>query len=458
MRSPHRTHLLARLRFQILGLIFLLVVALFFVVTIGMYNKAFTDVALVTLETDQAGNQMRPGADVKVRGMVVGEVREISSRGRGASLELALDPKRLDVIPADVSARLLPKTLFGERYVSLVPPKGTNVRQGTHLVAGSVIGQDRSRNAIELERVFDNLMPLLQAVEPQKLAGALGAVAAALEGRGKQLGETLVEFSAYLKDLNPSLPDFTANLEEFVQVADTYNKAAPELIDAMATFTTTSRTLVQKQDNLRDLYAAVTTASDDLSGFFRVNRTNLITLTTRVQSTLDVLAKYAPQYPCMLTQLAGQIPEAERAFGLGDPHPQVSKVTIEIIASRGAYEPGVDEPEYRDQRGPRCYTPVKRPGHWPQYPPDGPIDDGSSKPPPGHNRGGEAAEDYEDFDNGASAGGSALGTTGVGNSFMESELVSLLAAPALGERPSDVPRWSSLLLGPLYRGAEVELR
>ena len=41
----------------------------------------------------------------------------------GATIELAIDPDHLDEIPADVSARLLPKTLFGERFVSLVPPE-----------------------------------------------------------------------------------------------------------------------------------------------------------------------------------------------------------------------------------------------------------------------------------------------------------------------------------------------
>lgn len=457
MSGPTRALLVARLRFQALGLVFVLLAAGFFAVTIGAYTKAFTEVALVTLETGHAGNQMRAGADVKMRGMVVGEVHSIRSHGKGASLELALDPARLEAIPAGVSARLLPKTLFGERYVSLVPPQGSAALRGPRLAAGAVIGQDRSRNAIELERVFDNLMPLLTAVEPQKLSSALTSVATALDGRGAQLGDTLVAFSDYLAELNPSLPDLEANLREFATLADTYSKAAPELVDAMATFTTTSKTLVDKQARLREVYATIGGAAEDLTAFFRVNRDNIITLTSRAQATLDVLAEYAPQYPCMLRQLAGQVPEAERAFGLGDPHPEVSKVTIEIIASRGPYEPG-DEPSYRDKRGPRCYTPVKRPGHWPQYPPDGPIDDGSSKPPAGHNPGGEAAEQYEDFDRAGAAGGSAAGSPMVANSPMELELISALTAPALGTTPPDVPGWSAFLVGPLYRGAEVHVR
>ena len=47
-----------------------------------------------------------------------------------------------------------------------------------------MIGQDRTENAIELQRVIDDTLPLLQAVEPQDLAFTLGAVADALRGRG----------------------------------------------------------------------------------------------------------------------------------------------------------------------------------------------------------------------------------------------------------------------------------
>ncbi|WP_324274443.1 MlaD family protein [Blastococcus brunescens] len=73
---------------------------------------------MVTLETDTAGNQMQESSDVKVRGVIVGEVREVKGSVEGATIEMAIKPEYLEQIPADVSARLLPKTLFGERFVS----------------------------------------------------------------------------------------------------------------------------------------------------------------------------------------------------------------------------------------------------------------------------------------------------------------------------------------------------
>ncbi|MDT7728954.1 MAG: phospholipid/cholesterol/gamma-HCH transport system substrate-binding protein [Actinomycetota bacterium] len=433
----NRRLLLRRLWYQVLGLAFLLAAALFFVTTIAVYNKEFTPITQVRLETDHVGNQMRVGADVKIRGMVVGEVRTVEVAGDHTALGLALQPDKTSVIPANVSARLLPKTLFGERYVALqVPEKPTGA-----IAAGDVIGQDRSSTAIELEKVLGDVMPLLQAVQPQKLASTLNAVATALDGRGTQLGETLVRLSDYLGKLNPSLPDLKADITGLANVSDIYDKAAPDLLEALADLTTTSRTLVEKRQGLSEVFATVTTASTDLTSFLSVNKENLIRLTTAVQPTLDVLAKYAPEYPCLLQQLAEQASNAELAFGKGTAHPEVSRVTIEFTSSRGKYLPGVDEPKYEDKRGPRCYPKVPYPGVWPQYPPDGAIKDGSSKPAPPRSP------------DGTLPGG---GSTSLANSSAEHQLMDVLLAPAMGDEAA--PSWGGLLVGPLYRGAEVELK
>ena len=109
-------------RRRVQGLAFLVVLALLVGLSIATYQKAFTEVARVTLETDTAGNQLQEASDVKVRGVIVGDVREVKATVEGASIELAIRPEFLDQIPADVSARLLPKTLFGERYVALQLP------------------------------------------------------------------------------------------------------------------------------------------------------------------------------------------------------------------------------------------------------------------------------------------------------------------------------------------------
>jgi phospholipid/cholesterol/gamma-HCH transport system substrate-binding protein len=435
-----------KLRYQLYGMIFLVIVAMFVVLSIAFYRKTFVAIVPVTLETDHVGSQLRAGADVKVRGMIVGEVRGIRPNGDHAILDLAMDPDQIERIPGNVTARLLPKTLFGERYVALQIPADPSGR----LRENAVIGQDRTSSAIEVEQVLDNLMPVLQAVQPEKLSATLNAMSTALEGQGKEFGDTLVQLGAYLEQISPSLPNLQANIRRLAEVADTYAQAGPELLTALRDLTVTTQTVVEQRGQLQDLYATLTNTSIDLGNFLAANKDNIINLASTSESTLAVLAKYAPEYPCLLKQLVDAIPAADAAFGKGTDKPNVTRVTIEITASRGKYLPGVDTPRYDDKRGPRCYPVAHPPAVFPQYPEGGGLKDGASKPPPPKNN------RPQDFPN--TLPQSATGQQQIANSPAEQELIAALVAPGLGVPPSQVPAWSSLLVGPLFRGTEVTVQ
>lgn len=432
-----------------LGLAFIAVVVLLLGTSVAIYNKEFSGSVPVVLHTSHTGNQMDEGADVKVRGVRVGEVRDIRSTDQGAALELAIDPEKAGAIPANVSARLLPKTLFGQRYVSLELPEQ---RDTATLAEGSEISQDRTRNAIETERVLNNLMPVLQAVQPEKLSSMLTAVSGALKDRGKSLGETMVELNHLLKRFNPSLPDLNADIQKLADVSDTYSEAAPQFLQALRNATTTSQTIANQRMKLRDLYGSVITGSDNLANFFDANRDNFINLTASSRGALEVLAKYAPEYPCLLDQLHDLVPLVDKGFGKGTDKPHMLHAQAEISTSRGKYVPGRDTPVHEDKRGPRCYPKMPLPNKFPQYPAEGPIRDGSEKPP---------APDGQPQPDGQSQSTTPQSFTGGGsiaNSPAERRLIGVLQARRMGVMPSDVPDWSGLLVGPLYRGSEVSVR
>ncbi|MDT7539125.1 MAG: phospholipid/cholesterol/gamma-HCH transport system substrate-binding protein, partial [Actinomycetota bacterium] len=140
----------ARARRLAAGVAFLAVLALLISLSVALYTKAFTPVVKVALKTDRVGNQLSTHADVKLRGIRVGEVRRIRSSGEGATIELALSTDKVHLIPSDVSAQLLPKTLFGEKEVDLIAAEDSTARP---IRTGDVITQDRSKTSIETERV-----------------------------------------------------------------------------------------------------------------------------------------------------------------------------------------------------------------------------------------------------------------------------------------------------------------
>lgn len=427
-----------KVRRRAVGVVFLVVLALLVWLSIAIYDKQFTPVVGVMLDTDSAGNEMHPHAEVKLRGVVVGEVRQISSTGDGARLELAIQPDQVNRLPANVSAELLPTTLFGERYVDLVLPADPEPRR---LTSGSVISEDRSQDAIELQKVLSDLLPMLTAVQPQKIAVTLTAVATALQGRGTELGTTLSQINSYLEQFNPQLPQLDTDITALAKVADDYNAAAPNLVQALDDFSRTSQTVVAERNNLNMLYATLTGTSEDLTTFLTRNRTNIIQLDANSLPTLRTLAKYAPEFPCTLQQLVNFEPAIDKVLGKGTNKPGL-QVSVHPVPSLGRYVPGRDAPRFNDNSGPHCY-PIPFAGVT--------LHDGTT--PTVAQQVIQPSTKVPGADPGTPAG-----LLGLANSPSENEFINELVAPSVNQPPQSLPDWSSVLVGPVFRGTEVTLK
>lgn len=409
------------------GVLFLAVLSALAMLSVLIYQKTFTSAVMVTLRTDRVGNQLHESSEVKARGVVVGEVRRITATGSGANVLLALEPEQAGKLPQDVVALLVPKTLFGERYVQLSIPDSS---VAPPIADGDVITQDRSANAIELEQVYDDLLPVLEAVQPHKLAAALTAVSTALDGRGDRIGNALVTAADYLEEFNPSLPKLNENIRDLGKVSELYGDIAPDLLDALTDSAVTMDTVAEKREELSGLYARVTSSAQDVTVFLRNNKHNIIQLAATSRAPLEVAAEYSPSFPCTLEALTALKPSMDRVLGAGTGKPGLH-VTAEVTQSRGKYLPGVDDPVYNASGGPHCYPSGVAPRS------------GLSAVAPG-------AQVHPLLS-------SSDGELGLPNSPQEQELLATLLAPELGVAVADVADWSSVLVGPLYRGTEVRL-
>ena len=444
---------MSKARLRLVGVAFLAVIGLLIWLSLALYNKQFTPVAMVTLHPDSVGNEMHPGGQVLVRGVQVGEVRSISADGGGAVLTLAIQPDMVSQLPANVTAVMVPTTLFGERSVDLIlPPTPVTAR----LDNGSVIQQDQSRDAIEVETVLNNLLPELTAVQPQNLSITLTAIAQALQGRGTKLGHTLVQLNTYLHRFLPNLPALDNDIRELVQVTRTYSQAAPDIVQALNDFTVVNQTLVQQEANLSALFSTLTQSDQDLTTFLRQNKSNIIGLSSHGLATLKILGRYAPEFPCVLRDLVRFEPNINRVLGAGSSQPGLH-VHVNVLqplgtatAPLGNYVPGKDTPVYGDNTGPHCY-PIPFPGIS--------LNDGAS---PATARSASARTSAAGDIPAAASSTTALHTSlpgglSLANSPQENELVNEISAPALRVPPRSLPSWSSMLVGPLYRGRQVQL-
>ncbi|MDP9821984.1 MCE family protein [Nocardioides massiliensis] len=432
-----------------LGLVSIALILGFVWTTYAVFSKTFVSYDEITLRSSKLGLQLPTRADVKFRGVIVGEVREISSTGNGAELVLGLYPAQRDQVPADVTARILPKTLFGEKYVALDAPSGVVT---TAIEPGAVIEQ--AEVAIEVEQVLSDLYPLLETLQPQLLNRALTAISTALEGRGDQLGENLEVLDSYLARFNPQIPTLVDDLRQLSQVSQVYGEVLPDIARTLRNAVTTGATFQEKEQRITALFSEVTAFSGTTRDFVEANGQNIIRLADQGQQILPVFAKQAPIYPCFLEAMAKIAPRQAEAFRGHTLH-----INLELLPAQPRGYSTADLPRYAEDRAPDsilgdCRRAMNDTWGQDNLPPQRLVPelaDGVDSPT------GKGVSPNRVAPEGLDVPGIDL-SSGYAGSRAEQEVVGTVLGPVLGRSYDEVPAIASLLFAPLARGTEVSLR
>ncbi len=144
------------------GVAFVIAMVAVIVLAATLFRGGFTDSVPVTVMSPRAGLVMNPDAKVQIRGVQVGKVDSIEQMPNGeAAIHLAMDPKRMSAIPANVLVDIASTTVFGAKYVQFVmppDPSPESLRAGQVLAAKHVM--------VEINTVFENLTSVLSKIDP----------------------------------------------------------------------------------------------------------------------------------------------------------------------------------------------------------------------------------------------------------------------------------------------------
>ncbi|WP_435866351.1 MCE family protein [Streptomyces wuyuanensis] len=215
---------------------------------------------------------IHPGSDVRVLGVRVGEVKEVTAQGHRVRVELEYDEDRK--IPADAQAAIINSSVVSDRYVQLLPV----YRGGPAMENGAVIPESRTAVPVELDRVFDSLHTTAEAFGPRganadgSLSRLLGVSADNLEGQGEQLHRTVEDLSLAVTTLSDGRKDLfgtVRNLQVFTAALAADDKNVRSFNDSLAAVAD------QLAGERKDLAAALRhlgKALGDVSAFVRNNK------------------------------------------------------------------------------------------------------------------------------------------------------------------------------------------
>ena len=266
----------------------LLVVGILVVCTviIRAFTAGGTFISMTAL-VSRAGDALQDGDEVRFRDIIVGKLVGTGElQGDQTLLHLNVEPEKAVQIPADVTARPVPTTLFGSQFVELVEPAGGGHGQ---LTAGVTIPADTSPGTTALQTALAEVDSLLTAIHPAQLDVALTNLATALSGQGEKLGSLVDNLDAYVKQLTPLTPEIQDDITKFAGFVDELGSNAPALLQTISNLTTTAQTLTSHQDQLKGLLSGGITLSDDVNAFLTANGDRFVTVVDDLQPVLAAI-------------------------------------------------------------------------------------------------------------------------------------------------------------------------
>jgi hypothetical protein len=297
--------------------------------------------------------------------------------------------------------------------------------------------------AVELQTVFEKLVPVLRAVNPTDLSIALSNTASALQGRGEELGHQLELINNYFSALNQDLPNIQHDIAGLADLASNYADASPDLLNILRNFSVTAKTFTVKRDPFAQFLAGTAGFANTATRVFQKNGPGLIKLAQTSVGPLNLLSQYSIVLECLPNGLSiFDRQRLEGAFRNGELH-----VDLIPVNNRGTFTPK-ETPSLKEFTSAtlpaNCYgLPYGNNGLHPvnsKYP---------FAPGGNYSKGGFAGTATP---NTATANFSGA-THGVGSQAEQDQIATLLAE-ITGKAPSS-NGLGDLLLGPLLRGMAV---
>ena len=230
-----------------------------------------------------AGQGLMSGSDVKIRGVNVGEVSSIRLVENRALIRLRIEDGT--EIPETAQAVIRPKTLFGEKFIDILP--GDDELSGPYLADGEEIVD--TLGGFELEQVLTDAYPVLEAVNPAELAVIIDELATAGRGLGENINRSIVN-SATLAELGASNDgEFRQFTSDLALLAEELEVIAPDLVSGAQDLNVALPTLNARSAQLDEALTQAARLSADLADLLEANEsftTNALTNGSRSLQTI----------------------------------------------------------------------------------------------------------------------------------------------------------------------------
>jgi virulence factor Mce-like protein len=222
------------------------------------------------------------GSDVKILGVSVGKVDDVTPIGTKVRVKFSYDDKYK--VPADAKAVVISPSIVGDRFIQLTPVW----RGGAVLKDHATLGLDRTATPLELDEIFGSINDLTKALGPQGAnkpdSTGTGALTRLLDSTAKNFGGEGVAFNSTLKNLSRLTKTLADNkdelfgtvseIERFTQALSANDETVRKFNDSLASG---AQLLADERNDLAAVLQNLSVAMTQVRSFVAENKAALTT-------------------------------------------------------------------------------------------------------------------------------------------------------------------------------------
>lgn len=223
------------------------------------------------------------GNDVKVAGVKVGSVTDVSLGDRGAVLTFVVDGRvRLG---EQTTAHIRTGSLLGARIMTLEPAGRSTMR------AGDVIPLSRTGSPYSLNEAVNELTTNVAATDTATLNQSLDTLSAVLDQVAPQLGPTFDGVSRLSRSLNGRSESLAALIGHAAEVTRILAERSQQVNTLILNANDLLAVLVDRRDAISQLLANTAAVADNLTGLVADNEAELAPTLDRLNAVTAMLEK-----------------------------------------------------------------------------------------------------------------------------------------------------------------------
>ncbi|GAA4546471.1 MCE family protein [Pseudonocardia xishanensis] len=215
------------LRLSVLALVSV-VFAAAVIITYGRVR--FQDSTPYTAEfTDVSG--LRPDDDVRVAGVTVGKVSDVTVSEAGIA-QVAFTVQTRTPLMSGSTGTIRYKNLVGQRFLEI----GEGAGAPTPLEAGGVIPVDRTTPALDLDQLYNGFAPLFEGLQPDQVNELSSSLISVMQGQGGAVTNLLTQvgsLTSTLADRDQVIGELITNLNTVLGTVNGRSQQVTGLVDQL---------------------------------------------------------------------------------------------------------------------------------------------------------------------------------------------------------------------------------